>query len=178
MAASDTSGPPPGDSKEAVAGHSTSPVAPSSIDTDPSKHLHVVERGTIVADDELAAAGDIAGFDAARMRARAALTTEEEKALLRKVDWRIMTVCSLLFLIKNIDAANISNARIMNRGTPQNIMTQLNMTADEYNLLTVLYYVSERLLSGAQAVSDARGTRLTRGDRSRTLCSRHPPISC
>lgn len=29
----------------------------------------------------------------------------------------------------------------MNQGTHQNIMTQLGMTSDEYNLVTVLYYV-------------------------------------
>ncbi|GJC96012.1 hypothetical protein ColKHC_04838 [Colletotrichum higginsianum] len=53
----------------------------------------------------------------------------------------MMTICSLLFLMKNIDADNISNARVMNKGTPRNIMTQLDMTSDEYNLLNVLYYV-------------------------------------
>lgn len=36
----------------------------------------------------------------------------------------------------------VSNARIMNRGTSHNIMTQLAMTADDYNLVTVMYYVS------------------------------------
>ncbi|KAJ3941441.1 uncharacterized protein N0V96_008149 [Colletotrichum fioriniae] len=90
--------------------------------------------------DELTS-GDVSGFDAERMRARSLLTADEEKKLMRRVDLRIMTICSLLFLMKNIDSDNISNARIMNKGTPRNIMTQLNMTSDEYNLLTVLYYV-------------------------------------
>lgn len=92
--------------------------------------------------DDTIVGNDVDGFDAERMRGRSLLTAEEEKALMRKVDWRIMTVCSLLFLLKNIDADNISNARIMNRDTPQNIMTELNMTSDEYNLLNVFYYVS------------------------------------
>jgi hypothetical protein len=74
-------------------------------------------------------------------RKRTLLSAQEEKALLRRIDWRIMTVCSLLFLLKNIDADNISNARIMNRGTDRNIMAELNMTSDQYNLLNVLYYV-------------------------------------
>ncbi|KAK1448478.1 hypothetical protein CCUS01_11577 [Colletotrichum cuscutae] len=87
--------------------------------------------------------GDISGFDAERMRARSLLTADEEKKLMRRVDLRIMTICSLLFLMKNIDSDNISNARIMNKGTPRNIMTQLNMTSDEYNLLTVPYIVLE-----------------------------------
>ncbi|KPI41108.1 putative transporter [Cyphellophora attinorum] len=95
-------------------------------------------RGEVIDD---AAGQDADGFDAERMRGRALLTAEEEKALMRRVDWRMMTICSILFLLKNIDADNISNARIMNRGTSQNIMTELKMTADQYNLLTVLYYV-------------------------------------
>lgn len=102
--------------------------------------LHLAPRGTDI--DEAIATGDISGFDAERMRARAFLTAEEERKLMRKVDLRIMTLCSLLFLFKNIDSDNISNARIMNRGTDRNIMTQLGLTSDEYNLLTVFYYVS------------------------------------
>ncbi|KAK7453159.1 hypothetical protein Landi51_04154 [Colletotrichum acutatum] len=92
--------------------------------------------------DELTS-GDVSGFDAERMRARSLLTADEEKKLMRRVDLRIMTICSLLFLMKNIDSDNISNARIMNKGTPRNIMTQLNMSSDEYNLLTVPYIVLE-----------------------------------
>lgn len=102
--------------------------------------LHFAPRGADI--DEAIAAGDISGFDADRMRARASLTADEERKLMRRVDLRIMTLCSLLFLFKNIDSDNISNARIMNRGTDRNIMTQLGLTSDEYNLLTVFYYVS------------------------------------
>jgi hypothetical protein len=32
----------------------------------------------------------------------------------------------------------------MNKGTGDNIMTQLGITSDEYNLVQVLYYVSPR----------------------------------
>lgn len=102
----------------------------------------------------------IQGFDAERMRARTALTAEEERKLIRRVDWHLMPLCSLMFLFKNLDSDNVSvslhhrrrilahtdwkvsNARIMNRGTPQNIMTQLGLTSDEFALVTVLYYVS------------------------------------
>lgn len=83
----------------------------------------------------------IDGYDTTRMRDRALLTSDEEKALMRRIDWRIMTICSLLFLMKNLDADNISNARIMNRDTDRNIMTELKMSSDQYNLLNVLYYV-------------------------------------
>ncbi|KAF0316120.1 hypothetical protein GQ607_016658 [Colletotrichum asianum] len=108
---------------------------------EPSKAdgLTFARRGEQV--DETTAVSDVSGFDANRMLARSLLTAAEEKALMRRVDFRVMTICSLLFLMKNIDADNISNARIMNKGTSRNIMTQLDMTSDEYNLLNVLYYV-------------------------------------
>ncbi|KAI0477988.1 major facilitator superfamily domain-containing protein [Xylaria cf. heliscus] len=75
------------------------------------------------------------------MRARTALTAEEEKKLIRRIDWHLMPLCSLIFLFKNLDVDNVSNARIMNSGTPQNIITQLHMTSDEFSLVTVLYYI-------------------------------------
>lgn len=105
--------------------------------------LTLARRGNVV-DNSV---GDVDGFDAERMRDRALLNADEEKALMRRIDWRLMTVCSIIFLIKNLDSENISNARIMNRGTKMNILTQLKMTADEYNYLTILYYVCSMILT-------------------------------
>ncbi|EKV04865.1 hypothetical protein PDIG_86660 [Penicillium digitatum PHI26] len=42
---------------------------------------------------------------------------------------------------RSLTASQTSNARIMNKGTDQNIMIQLGITSNEYNLVTVLYYV-------------------------------------
>lgn len=108
---------------------------PSSQDTK-NAGVTLVQRGVVDNEDATAQTED----EIARKN-RTLLSAQEEKALLRRIDWRIMTVCSLLFLLKNIDADNISNARIMNKGTDRNIMTELNMTSDQYNLLNVLYYV-------------------------------------
>lgn len=105
---------------------------PSSQDTK-NASITLAQRGVIDNEDASAQTDD----ETAR-RNRTLLSVQEEKALLRRIDWRIMTICSLLFLLKNIDAENISNARIMNRGTDRNIMTELNMTSDQYNLLNVL----------------------------------------
>ncbi|PNY21247.1 transporter [Tolypocladium capitatum] len=114
----------------------------SSSDGDSLKQddgLTYARRGEQVVD--ITAIEDVDGFDAERMRDRSLLTEAEEKALMRKVDWRMMTVCSLIYLLKNIDADNIANARVLNNESPSNIMTQLRMTSDQYNLLNVLYYV-------------------------------------
>lgn len=142
--------------------------APSKDDTPAPTGITLARRG-----EEISSAGAVSGFDVSRMRDRALLTAEEEKALMRRVDWRMMTICSILFLLKNIDADNISNARIMNKGTDSNIMTELNMTSDQYNLLNVLYYVSgpfHTLFLGDQA--------LTMRDRFPTSCSKPPRTCC
>lgn len=103
--------------------------------------LHLVQRGGELAESDIDDTS-IQGFESDRMKARTLLTAEEEKKLLRRIDWRIMPLCSLMFLLKQLDALNISNARIMNEHTPRNIMTQLGLSSNAYALLTVLYYVS------------------------------------
>lgn len=50
----------------------------------------------------------IQGFDAERMRARTILTAEEERKLIRRIDWHLMPLCSLMFLFKNMDSDNVS----------------------------------------------------------------------
>ncbi|KAE8325970.1 major facilitator superfamily domain-containing protein [Aspergillus sergii] len=114
----------------------------SSIHEDRKNNtLHYASRGQALS-DESTGAGNIAGFDAEWMRARTSLTADEEKKLLRRVDWHIMPLCAIMFLLKNIDSENVANAKIMNKGTDRNILTQLGMTTDQYNLVTVLYYIS------------------------------------
>jgi hypothetical protein len=39
-----------------------------------------------------------------------------------------------------------ANALIMNKGTPRNILTQLNMTSDEYNFVSTVYFVRSSLI--------------------------------
>ena len=103
--------------------------------------LHLATRGADVGGSDVDDTS-IRGFDVDRMHARTLLTAAEEKKVLRKIDLRIMPLCSFMFMLKNLDAQNISNARIMNEGTPQNIMTQLGLSSNQYALLAVLYYVS------------------------------------
>ena len=117
-------------SEESVTHHATAPEHSKNAT------ITLAQRGTAV--DEDVVDGTEETEEDTNRRNRTLLSAKEEQALLRRIDWRIMTVCSLLFLLKNIDADNISNARIMNRGTDRNVMTELNMTSDQYNLLNVL----------------------------------------
>ncbi|KAK4496681.1 hypothetical protein PRZ48_012663 [Zasmidium cellare] len=108
----------------------------------PDPHqLHVVTRGTEPAKQLEDIDGQIVGFDASLMAARTSLTGDEEKRLLRRLDWRILPLMPLMYVFKNIDQANMSNLLVMNRGTPRNILQDLQMTSNQFNLVNVAYYV-------------------------------------
>ncbi|KIW23996.1 uncharacterized protein PV07_09736 [Cladophialophora immunda] len=102
--------------------------------------IHVVPRGEEVADDS-SLENEIVGYDAERMKARTLLTEAEERKLMRRVDWHLMPLCSIMFLLKNMDYQNAANARIMNKGTHQNILTQLHMSSNDYNFISTIYYI-------------------------------------
>ena len=102
--------------------------------------LHIVDRN----DDAFAGSGGkthIAGYDAELMAARVTLNADEERRLLRRIDWHLLPLLAVMYMVKTIDAANVSNARIMDKGTPRNIMTELGISANGYNLVTTAYYV-------------------------------------
>lgn len=67
--------------------------------------LHFAKRGQILDENDFSA---VDGVDLERMRARALLTAEQEKKLMRRIDWHIMPLCALMFLMKNLDANNVS----------------------------------------------------------------------
>ncbi|KAI1333614.1 putative pantothenate transporter [Xylariaceae sp. FL0016] len=117
----------------------TSAVITEDIQGENERRFHYAKRGEALTHDS--SGDDIDGYDSERMRDRTLLTAEEEKKLLTKIDWHLMPLCSLIFMFKNLDVDNVSNARIMNQGTDQNIMTQLGLTSDQFALVTVLYYI-------------------------------------
>lgn len=64
----------------------------------------------------------IAGYDAELMSGRTLLSAEEEKKLLRKIDWRLMTLCSLIFMFKQLDSQNVgaNHEQVAYVATPTN----------------------------------------------------------
>ncbi|KAL2841758.1 major facilitator superfamily domain-containing protein [Aspergillus pseudoustus] len=131
-------------SEQVVASEPIDTSTTTGIDTGSDKsdnhELHYVKRGQALGEAS-SSQESIEGYDPELMSGRTLLSAEEEKKLLRRIDLRLMTLCSLMFMFKQLDSNNLSNARIMNRGTDHNIMTQLGMSSNEYNLVTVLYYV-------------------------------------
>lgn len=77
-----------------------------SIESDESLQVHYAKRGEEISN--LPQEDTIDGFRS-DMAGRTLLTAEEEKKLLRRVDWHLMPLCSLIFLFKNLDSDNVGN---------------------------------------------------------------------
>ncbi|GJC85396.1 hypothetical protein ColLi_08234 [Colletotrichum liriopes] len=103
-----------------------------------------VGKENIVPDD----ATTLSNSELARGAALTALTVEEEKKLIRKVDWRLIPLLAMLYLVKKLDESNVSQARIMNKGTERNILAQLGVTSDQYGMVTVLYTTEAGMFPG------------------------------
>ena len=104
------------------------------------KAIFTVARGQKVVDDD-SSDTDICGFSKDYIRARSALSYEQERRALWKVDLHLMTLCSVIFLFKNLDYSNVAYTKVMNLGTPTNILTQLNITVNEYNFVASIYFI-------------------------------------
>ncbi|KAJ3518893.1 hypothetical protein NMY22_g13452 [Coprinellus aureogranulatus] len=60
---------------------------------------------------------------------------QDEKALWRKVDRKLLPILAVMYLFSFMDRANIGNARL------QGLEQDLNMTGDQYNLALTLFFV-------------------------------------
>lgn len=78
----------------------------STSDTDTNHELHFARRGEAL-EEASSSLETINGYDPELMNGRTLLTAAEEKKLLRKIDWRLMTLCSLIFMFKNLDSNNV-----------------------------------------------------------------------
>lgn len=153
MASSDTK--TSGDEKAVSISSPTPEIEPSTG----KGNLHLITRS-----DEPPQFNDsrehIVGFNASLMGARATLSSAEEKKLLRRIDWHLLPLLAVMYMIKTVDFTNVrvytpfvllicpmltldqvANARVMDRGTPQNILIELAISSDAFNFVTTAYYV-------------------------------------
>lgn len=49
----------------------------------------------------------IPGYNADLMRARASLSSVEEKKLLRRVDWHLIPLLAVIYMVKSVDFTNV-----------------------------------------------------------------------
>ncbi|KAI0816946.1 MFS general substrate transporter [Trametes gibbosa] len=62
-------------------------------------------------------------------------TPEQQKALYRKIDLRLMPILTLMYLCSFLDRGNIGNAKL------QGLVTQLDLTGNKYNIALTMYFV-------------------------------------
>ncbi|KAF4865654.1 putative transporter [Colletotrichum siamense] len=61
---------------------------------------------------------------------------ERKKRVMRKLDWRLVPLLGLLYLISFLDRANIGNAKI--EGLPED----LNLTGQQYNIALCVFFIT------------------------------------
>ncbi|KAI6783400.1 MFS transporter prlL [Emericellopsis cladophorae] len=65
-----------------------------------------------------------------------------ERRIVRKQDLRILPWICVTYLLNYLDRVNLGNARTLNNDTPEdNIITQLNLTGQRYNIAVALFFV-------------------------------------
>lgn len=69
-------------------------------------------------------------------------TPEERKTVLRKVDYRLVPMLSVLYLVSHLDRANIGNAKIAG------LTEDLGLTGIQYNIALSLFFIPYVLLGG------------------------------
>lgn len=69
-------------------------------------------------------------------------TNEQEKALLRKLDWRIVPWIFILYFLSVEDRANVGYAMTMNKQEGHDLATTAGLTGQENNIGLGLFYVA------------------------------------
>ncbi|EXJ80493.1 hypothetical protein A1O1_08638 [Capronia coronata CBS 617.96] len=69
-------------------------------------------------------------------------TAEDDRRIMRKVDKRFLLLIGMMYILKNIDYTNAATVKVLQVGQPRNIMVELNMTADQYNWVQSIYFIS------------------------------------
>ncbi|OAP60047.1 hypothetical protein AYL99_05049 [Fonsecaea erecta] len=69
-------------------------------------------------------------------------TAEEDRKVMRKVDRRFLLLIGLMYMLKNVDYTNAATVKVLQVGEPRNVLKELNMTADEYNWVQSIYFIS------------------------------------
>ncbi|OJD36839.1 high-affinity nicotinic acid transporter [Diplodia corticola] len=82
------------------------------------------------------------GTEEGRKAFLASFSAAEDKAIMRKVDGRFLVLIGLIYVIKNIDYMNAANVKVLQVGQPSNILNELSMTADQYNWVQSIYFIS------------------------------------
>lgn len=77
-----------------------------------------------------------------------------EKALIRKIDWRLLPAVGILYLLSFLDRSNVGNARI------EGLADDLHMTGNQYLTGLTLYFIGYVLFEVSDCQSFALANRI------------------
>ncbi|KAL4874406.1 major facilitator superfamily domain-containing protein [Aspergillus karnatakaensis] len=95
---------------------------------------HHVERLSSEKDAELD--GKYAAAEAHQIADSWVEGTREEKRLVRKLDWRILPCCWVLYLLGFLDRANVGNAKT------GGMEDDFNLTSSQYSIIVLVFFIS------------------------------------
>ena len=73
-------------------------------------------------------------------------TPEEERALVRKLDLRILSTCFVIYLLAYLDRGNIGSIRLLQYGQPDSLENSLHLEGTDFNWVSLLSICNIRLL--------------------------------
>ena len=87
-----------------------------------------------------------------------AFTDDQRKKVLRKVDWRLVPMLLILYLLSFIDRANIGNAKI------EGMLEELNLSGLQFNVALAVFFIPYTLCGRYKSPATCR-TSLTEFQR-------------
>ncbi|KAL5363176.1 major facilitator superfamily domain-containing protein [Aspergillus floccosus] len=69
-------------------------------------------------------------------------TAEDDKRIRRKIDRRFLGLIGMMYLIKQVDFMNAAAVKVLQVGEDRNVLNELKMTANEYNWVQSIYFIS------------------------------------
>ncbi|KAH1980481.1 hypothetical protein KXW88_006694 [Aspergillus fumigatus] len=69
----------------------------------------------------------------------------QEKALVWKQDLRIVPLCAAIYLLCYLDRSNIGNAKILNQGTHNDLLSETKMTSYQYTIALMVFLIAYAL---------------------------------
>ncbi|KAJ1552674.1 hypothetical protein HK405_010441 [Cladochytrium tenue] len=98
---------------------------------------------TFLVADEAPGAADAAAAAAATVVPPAAIDPAKERALVRRLDTRILPIATIMYLLSFLDRVNIGNARVVNSNSAGvgEMETALGLTGSQYNWALSIFFV-------------------------------------
>lgn len=115
-------------------------VSESQTDVEAAPSRHTLKSG-LIADTEAIGPHHDADDETYRQDFLSRFTADDDRRIMRKVDLRFLPLMGFMYLVKQVDYTNAASIKVLQVGQPSNVLTELGMTADQYNWVQTVYFV-------------------------------------